>query len=136
MIFGIGTDIIEISRIRALHQKQGDAFLQKCFTPSEVEYCLRKQNAAESLATRFAAKEAVMKALGSGWGEGVAFCNIEVVREGEEAPRIVLHGAAAEFAAARGVRQIQVSVSHCKEYAVAFAVAEGGTQAGSNDVFL
>lgn len=124
MIRGIGTDIIEISRIRALHEKQGADFLTKCFTPDEVAYCLKKANAAESLAARFAAKEAVMKALGSGWGEGVAFANIEVVRDGDSAPTIRLHRSAAEFARKQGIDQIHITLTHCKDYAVAFAVAE------------
>lgn len=124
MIAGTGTDIIEIARIRALHEKQGQAFLDKCFTPKEVEYCLGKANSAESFAARFAAKEAVMKALGSGWGEGVAFSNIELVRSESGAPEIVLHRGALEYARGRGIGRIHISISHCKEYAVAFAVAE------------
>lgn len=124
MIVGIGVDIIEISRILALREKQGHDFFDRCYTERETAYCLKKKNADESLAARFAAKEAVMKALGTGWAEGVSFKNIELVREGEAAPYIVLHGAAAELAARRGIAKIHISVSHCKEYAVAHAVAE------------
>lgn len=130
MILGTGVDIIEISRILALHEKQGQDFLARCFTDDEAAYCQRKKNMAESLAARFAAKEAVMKALGSGWSGGVGFRNIELVRADEGAPQIRLHGAAAEYAKKRGITRIHISVSHCKEYAVAFAVAEGDNAGG------
>ncbi len=136
MIRGTGTDIIEIERIRKLHEKQGQAFLDKCFTSAEIAYCLSKKNSAESFAARFAAKEAVMKALGSGWGEGVAFSNIELVRSASGAPKIVLHRTALEYAQRAGIGRIHISISHCKEYAVAFAVAEAGADCagGAADV--
>jgi len=123
MIAGIGVDIVEISRIKEMRLKHGEAFFMKCFTENEVAYCLRKKNADESLAARFAAKEAVMKALGTGWGKGVAFNNIEVVRDDENPPRIVLHGAADSARREKGIGKILLSLSHSRDYALAEAIA-------------
>lgn len=126
MIHGIGVDVIEIARIRRMREKHGQAFLDKCFTPAETEYCLRKSNPDESLAARFAAKEAVMKALGSGWGQGVAFANVEVVPANGGAPEVRLHGGAEDYRRGHGVARVLLSMSHCREYAVAQAVAVRG----------
>lgn len=126
MIYGIGVDIVEISRVRQMREKHGTAFLEKCFTAEETAFCLRKSNADESFAARFAAKEAVMKALGTGWGQGVAFGNIEVVRDGSGAPAVRLLGGAETAMRARGIARVHLSLSHSREYAVAQAVAECG----------
>lgn len=121
---GIGVDLVEVERIRALHEKQGDHFLDMCFTPEEVAYALRKARVHESLAARFAAKEAVMKALGSGWAEGVSFRGIEVTMAESGAPSIRLHGGAAAYAQSRGIGTIHLSLSHTSDHAIAYAVAE------------
>lgn len=123
-IAGIGVDLVEVGRIRALHEKQGDHFLDTCFTPDEVAYALRKARAHESLAARFAAKEAVMKALGTGWAEGVSFRGIEVTVAESGAPSILLHGGAAEYARERGIGTIHLSLSHTGAHAIAYAIAE------------
>lgn len=123
-IAGIGVDVVEVGRIRALHEKQGDHFLETCFTPDEAAYAQRKARAEESLAARFAAKEAVMKALGSGWAEGVSFRGIEVTVAESGAPSIRLHGGAADYAKARGIGTIHLSLSHTSELAIAYAIAE------------
>lgn len=124
MIVGVGVDIVEIERIKSLRLKQGQHFYDLCFTAHEAEYCAKKKNPDESLAARFAAKEAVMKALGTGWGEGVSFTSIELRRTGKDAPEIVLYGQAKVIAQEKGIARIHISVSHCKNYAVAHAVAE------------
>ena len=87
-------------------------------------YAIRSYYADESFAARFAAKEAVMKALSTGWSGGVNFRNIELVREGDNAPYIVLHSGAKDIAEKLGVEKIHISVSHCKSYAIAQAIAE------------
>ena len=123
MIVGIGVDIVEIHRIRHVREKHGEAFLQKCFTADEVAYCLTKKNVDESLAARFAAKEAVMKTLGTGWGKGVSFNSIEVTRDDDGIPRIKLHGKAEELRRELKISKVLISLSHSQCYAVAQAIA-------------
>jgi holo-[acyl-carrier protein] synthase len=127
VILGIGTDLESIARIEGLWQRAGTRFLQRIYTAAEVEYCLSLAAPAPSLAARFCAKEAVMKCLGSGWADGVRFCDIEVVRAASGAVAVVLHGRAAERAAARGIARVHLSLSHGDGQALAFAVAEGGS---------
>ncbi|MCD8138616.1 MAG: holo-ACP synthase [Planctomycetaceae bacterium] len=123
-IFGIGIDIVSIARITAMREKQGEKALSVVFLPSELEYCRARVNTDESLAARFAAKEAVMKALGTGWAQGVAFTGIEVVREGENVPEIRLHGPTADKAKALGAGRIHCSLSHGGGMAIAEALIE------------
>jgi len=115
-----GVDIIEISRIRIISTRYGQRFLQRIYTKRELIYC---RNRAPQLATRFAAKEAVMKALGTGI-RGVRWRDIEVVREVGNAPTIQLRGRALTRAQCLEIAHLSVSLSHSKEYAVAFVVAE------------
>ena len=103
MIIGSGIDLIEIARIQQSMERFGKRFLDRVFTASEQAYCMRKRNAAESLAARFAAKEAAAKALGTGISQGVNWLEIEVVREPGGRPGIRFHGRAAEIAARLGV---------------------------------
>lgn len=123
-ILGIGVDVVEIARVAALRERQGEKGLSLVFLPSELEYCLARANADESLAVRFAAKEAVMKALGTGWTEGVAFSGIEVVREGLARPFVRLHGSTAERARELGAGAIHLSLSHGGGVAMAQALIE------------
>jgi holo-[acyl-carrier protein] synthase len=125
MILGIGTDIVAIKRIRKMLAKHGERFLRRFFTDAEVAYCRRKKNAAESLAARFAAKEAAMKALGTGWSGGVDFASIEVIRAPGLPPELALHGASLTRQKELGVKRFWLSLSHSKKYAVAQVVAEG-----------
>ena len=126
LIVGIGTDIIEIDRVRAVWERHGERFLRRVFTKGEQEYCLKKKrNSIESLAGRFAAKEAVMKALGHGQGQGILWKEIEVLRADTGKPSIRLTGGAAEIAERQGVSVMHISISHCKEYATAYAIAAG-----------
>jgi holo-[acyl-carrier protein] synthase len=125
-ILGLGVDIVEIARISAAIARQGQALVDRCFLPSEQEYCARHREPARQYAARFAAKEAVAKALGTGIGGQLGWLDIEVVRKESGAPVIVLHGVGAETAKALGVREILVSLSHSEHYAVANALALGG----------
>ena len=115
-----GVDVIEIQRIRDVATKYGQRFLGKIYTDGEVAYC---RGRAPQLANRFAAKEAVMKALGTGV-KGVRWRDIEVVREMGNAPVIRLHGTAEAIAKRKGISYLSVSLSHSREYAIAFVVGE------------
>ena len=124
MVVGLGTDLIEISRIAQTVDRFGDRFLRRIFTPSEAAYCMRKRSAAESLAARFAAKEAAAKALGTGISYGVSWLEMEVTRERSGAPGMVLSGRAAERAARLGVKRISVSLTHARDAALAVVIME------------
>src|SRR6516164_2081214 len=104
MIVGSGIDLVEITRIQHSMDRYGDRFLDRVYTQAEKAYCLRKRNAAESLAARFAAKEAGAKALGTGISQGVNWLEIEVVREPSGRPGLQFHGRAADRAESMGVR--------------------------------
>src|ERR1035441_10320048 len=110
MIVGSGIDLAEIGRIQKSVERYGQRFLNRIYTADEQAYCLRKRNSAESLAARFAAKEAGAKALGTGISNGVGWLEIEVVREPSGRPTLELHGRAAELAAKMGVIRAQLSI--------------------------
>ena len=115
-----GVDIIEIHRIKQVLDRYGERFLNRLFTPNEIDYC---RGRAPNLAGRFAAKEATMKALGTG-ARGVSWKDIEVVRADSGAPSVKLYGRAENRAEWLHVVEISVSISHSREYAVAFVVAQ------------
>ena len=117
-----GVDIIEISRVRQVLERYGQRFLKRVFTEGEIEYC---RGRPPNLAARFAAKEATMKALGTGV-RGVGWKDIEVIRHDSGAPAVVLHGRAKRRAQRLAVEEISLSLSHSREYAVAFVVARRG----------
>jgi holo-[acyl-carrier protein] synthase len=125
MILGVGVDITEVARIRAAleNPRTGARFRARVFTPGEAAYCVKRRNGYESFAARFAAKEAMMKAIGGAVGRGVGWREIEVVR-GDGAPTIHLHGRAQACAEALGIRRIHLSLSHTAELAIAYVVAE------------
>lgn len=124
MIVAIGVDQTEIARIRGLYERTGDRFVDRVFTPEEASYCKSKDNPAESMAARFAAKEAVMKCLGTGWAEGLAFRQIEVQRVASGDTRLAVTGTALARANELGIRRWHVSLTHTKDNATAFVVAE------------
>jgi len=131
MIGGIGTDIIEVARIQKLIDRQ-ERFKKRIFTPAEIAYCERKKNKAQSYAARFAAKEAFLKAIGTGWRQGIAFKEIEVVNNARGKPEIFLHGKAGDYARQMGIRNIHVSLSHLGEIAVAFVTVEADPEASDS----
>jgi holo-[acyl-carrier protein] synthase len=127
MIVSVGVDLIEVGRIqRALEDPSiGKRFRDRVYTEGEIRYCDSKgMGKYESYAGRFAAKEAAMKALGTGWGAKANWLNIEVVRARGGAPQIALHGHTAEFARELGIRRILVSITHTKADALAYVIAE------------
>src|SRR6516162_7877047 len=115
MIIGSGIDLVEIGRIQQSFERYGERFLNRVFTAAEQAYCMRKRRAAESLAARFAAKEAGAKALGTGISRGVTWLEIEVVREPGGRPGLQFHGRAAERAERMGVRNAALSLTHTGE---------------------
>ena len=124
MIVGSGIDLVEIARIQQSLERFGQRFLNRVFTAAEQAYCLRKRNAAESLAARFAAKEAAAKALGTGISRGVNWLEIEVVREHGGRPNLRFHGRAAEIAAQLGVANAALSITHTATLSMANVVLE------------
>ncbi len=126
MIVGSGIDVVEIGRIQHSMSRYGARFLDRVYTAAEQAYCLRKRNSAESLAARFAAKEAAAKALGTGIRYGVSWLEIEVVREPSGKPGLCFQGRAAQIAAQLGAAQASLSISHTSSLAVATVVLEDG----------
>ncbi len=124
MIVGTGIDIAEVPRIKASISRFGDRFLRRIFTEAEIRYCDSKANRVERYAARFAAKEAAMKAIGTGWNYGVTWRDVEVCRQPGGRPTIAFHGKAAEFAAKLGEVHVALSLSHTKEYAIAQVILE------------
>lgn len=123
MVVGVGTDLIEIARIRRAIENNPH-FLDRVYTEKEIAYCRRKKNPWQSFAARFAAKEAVGKALGTGLGR-IGLQEIEVVNDAGGQPCIVLYGTAQELAVSRNVQHVHISLSHSEAYAIATAVLEG-----------
>jgi holo-[acyl-carrier protein] synthase len=125
MILGIGTDLVEIARVQQLVERWGERALRRLFTSAEVERCGKSRAPAESLAARFAAKEAFFKAIGTGWGRGVEWKEIEVISTASGAPELRLTGAAARLAADRGVARMHLSLTHTDTLACAYLILEG-----------
>jgi holo-[acyl-carrier protein] synthase len=125
VILGSGVDLCEVPRMEAAVVRYGSRFLERIFTAREIAYADRKANRFERYAARFAAKEAGMKALGTGWHGGIAWRDFEVVNLPSGRPTLEFHGRAAEVAAKLGVRQVALSLTHTKEQALAMVVLEG-----------
>lgn len=123
---GHGVDLVEVARIRAMVEEHGQRFLDRCFTPGEQAYNAESRRRFEHLAARFAAKEATLKALGTGLTGGIAWTDIEVVSSATGAPGLVLRGAAAAAAGARGASSWLISLSHTETHAMASVIALGG----------
>ena len=126
MIIGSGIDLTEVARIQKAVERYGARFLDRVFTAGEQAYCLPRRTGAESLAARFAAKEAAAKALGTGISHGVTWSEIEVVREPGGKPCLRFHGRAAEIATRMGVARAALSLTHTRDLAIASVVIEDG----------
>ena len=126
MIAGIGTDIIEIDRIKKAITRTPQ-FMMKGFTTKEQEYFKMRHNAPETIAGNFAAKEAVSKALGTGFTK-FGLLDIEILRDDLGKPAVFLHGEAKTIGKKKNINTIWVSISHCKSYATAYAIAERGSE--------
>ena len=124
-IFGIGTDIIECPRIGKMIEHHGELFLRRVYTEREIRYCQARKHAIEHFAGRWAAKEAILKAMGTGRTHGIAWTNVEIRNGHDGRPKVLVCGAARETALERGIGEILVSISHCRTYATAYALALG-----------
>lgn len=128
MVVGVGVDLIEVARIRRILEdpKIGRRFRDRVFTENEIRYCEAKGRAKyKSYAGRFAAKEAVMKSFGRGWGSEVSWSDIEILPAGAGKPVVFLYNKTAALASRLGVRRLAISITHTEEYAMAYGVAEG-----------
>ena len=125
MILGTGIDIIEVARIKASHEKFGERFANRILLPDEIAYCLSHKNPAPFLAVRFAAKEAISKAFGTGIGAALGWRDMEIRRKESGEPFVVLHGKGEKLFESRQAQRLLVSLSHTENYAAATAVLEG-----------
>ncbi len=124
MIVGAGVDIAEVGRVRAAIERYGDHFVRRIYTPAEIAYVERKANRYERYAARFAAKEAGMKAIGTGWRGGVRWQDFEVANLASGKPTLKLHGAAAKWAARLGVKSVALSLTHTADLGMAYVILE------------
>ncbi|HEX2188720.1 MAG TPA: holo-ACP synthase [Longimicrobiaceae bacterium] len=125
MIVGVGMDLVQVRRVDELLERRGERALRRLFTPAEAARCRGGRSPRESFAARFAAKEAFFKALGTGWGRGGAWTEVEVVSAPTGAPSLRLHGTAAALAAEAGVRRVHLALTHTDDLAGAYVVLEG-----------
>ena len=125
MFLGTGIDIIEVARITSSYEKFGERFVNRILVAGEIAYCLGHRRPGPFLAARFAAKEAVSKAFGTGIGAQLGWQDIEIRRKESGEPFVVLHGKGTELFAARGARQLHISLTHTENYAAATAILEG-----------
>ncbi|HZT82924.1 MAG TPA: holo-ACP synthase [Gemmataceae bacterium] len=125
-IVGIGTDIVECLRIGRMIEQHGELFLRRVFTDREIRYCQERKRATEHFAGRWAAKEAILKCLGTGWRRGLCWTDMEVRSEPNGQPRVFMCGAARDVARNLRVTNILLSISHCRAYATAYALAVRG----------
>ena len=125
MILSIGIDLVEVERIERAATRLGPRFLERLFTPAEIAYCTPRASRFVHYAGRFAAKEAALKALGTGWAQGISWRQIEILTSESGAPHLVLHGAALDRATRLGAARALVSISHTRGLAIAQVVLEG-----------
>ena len=126
-IVGIGTDIVECLRIGRMIEEHGELFLTRVFTTREIRYCQARKHATEHFAGRWAAKEAILKCLGTGWRRGLCWTDMEVRNDPEGKPTMSIRGAARDQAQQMHITEILLSISHCRAYATAYALAVRGT---------
>ena len=124
-VIGIGTDIVECLRIAQMIERHGELFIGRVYTPHEIGYCSARKAATQHYAGRWAAKESVLKALGTGWSRGVSWRDMEIRNDGDGKPRGALAGGAKEISDSLGINEFLVSISHCRSHATAIAVALG-----------
>ncbi len=124
MILGIGTDIIEVARIQSSYERFGERFVNRILLPGEIAYCLSHKAPAPFLAARFAAKEAISKAFGTGIGAQLSWRDMEVRRKESGEPYVILHGGGETLLKTRGAKHVLISISHTQAHATAVAILE------------
>ena len=124
-LIGIGTDITECLRIARMIERHGELFIGRVYTPDEIKYCQSRKQSTQHFTGRWAAKEAIMKALGTGWRRGISWRDIEIRNEPGGKPVVAVRGGVKDVVEQLGIGQIQVSISHCRSHATALAIAVG-----------
>jgi holo-[acyl-carrier protein] synthase len=124
MIIGTGVDVVEIMRFRKVMERLKERFILRVFTPGEQQFCNGHRDPVPHFAVRFAAKEALFKALGTGWAKGVTWLDAEVQRERQDAPTMILHGEALRLSEAKGAQRVHLSLSHSENWAIATVILE------------
>lgn len=122
-VVGIGTDIVECLRIAQMIERHGELFINRVYTPDEIRYCQSRKQATQHFAGRWAAKEAILKALGTGWRRGISWRDVEIRNEGGGKPVVALRGGAREQVERLGIGEMLISISHCRSHATAYALA-------------
>ena len=125
-VIGIGTDVVECLRIAQMIERHAETFITRVYTPIEIEYCRSRKAATQHYAGRWAAKEAILKALGTGWAKGISWRDMEIRNEIGGQPFVELAGGALEESERLGIANMMISISHCRTHATAFAIAVGG----------
>ena len=131
-VIGIGVDIVECARIGKMIERHGEFFMARVYTPAEIEYCQSHKGATERFAGRWAAKEAILKALGTGWRHGIGWLDMEVRNELSGRPMVSLSGGALHQAQRLGIETMFISISHARSHAIAYAMATGGAGADAS----
>ena len=122
-IIGIGTDITECLRIARMIERHGELFINRVYTPAEIRYCQSRKQATQHYTGRWAAKEAILKALGTGWARGISWRDIEILNEPGGKPVVGVRGGAKELVEQLGITKLLVTISHCHTHATAYAIA-------------
>lgn len=122
-VVGIGTDIVECLRIARMIENHGDLFINRVYTQREIEYCQTRKQSTQHYAGRWAAKEAILKAVGTGWSRGISWQDMEIRNEQSGKPIVALRGAIRDVVEERGIGEILISISHCRCHATAYAMA-------------
>ena len=124
-IIGIGTDITECLRIARMIERHGDLFINRVYTPDEIAYCQSRRQSTQHFTGRWAAKEAILKALGTGWRRGISWRDMEIRNDAAGKPLVAVRGGVKEVVEQLGVAKLLVSISHCRSHATAYAIAVG-----------
>jgi holo-[acyl-carrier protein] synthase len=132
-ILGIGTDVVEVLRIAQMIERHGELFIQRVYTPFEIDYCNARKAATQHFAGRWAAKEAILKALGTGWARGISWTDMEIRNDEAGRPSVRLGGGAREVCEKLGIGDILVTISHCRTHATAFAIAIGRAEESADE---
>lgn len=124
-VVGIGTDIVECLRIAQMIERHGELFISRVYTDHEIDYCQCRKQATQHFAGRWAAKEAVLKALGTGWRRGISWRDVEIRNDASGKPTVALRGGARDMVEELEITQMLISISHCRSHATAYALAVG-----------
>lgn len=122
-IVGLGTDIVECLRIAQMIERHGELFINRVYTPYEIKFCQRRKQATQHFAGRWAAKEAILKAMGTGWRRGISWRDMEIRSEQSGKPYVLLRGGARTIVEQAGINEMLITISHCRSYATACAIA-------------